>query len=67
MLVCPARVLKVEEGMVNDNELVADQQDNDDDYGVGVGLISEKERKQVHQRCLREPCEEVLRHEGHSY
>ena len=45
MLVCPARVLKVEEGMVDDNELVADQQDNDDDYGVGIGLISKKERK----------------------
>ena len=67
MLVCPERVLKVEEGMVDDDELVADKQDDDDDYGVRVGLISEKEGEQVHQRGLRETCEEVLCHEGHSY
>ena len=66
MLVCPARVLEIEEGMVDDDELVADKQDDDDDYGVRVGLISEKEGKQVHQRGLRESCEEVLSHEGYS-
>ena len=32
-----------------------------------VGLISEKEGEQVHQRGLGEPCEEVFSHYGRSY
>ena len=67
LLVCPTRVFKVEQGVVDDHELVPDKQDNDYYYRVGVGLISEEEGEQVHQGCLREPCEEVLCRQGHSY
>ena len=42
--------------MVDDYELVADQQDDDYYNRVRVGLISEKEGEQVHQRRLGEPC-----------
>lgn len=67
LLFCPARVFKVEQGVVDDDELVPDEQDDNDDDGVRVGLISEEEGEQIHQGGLRETCEEVLCHQGHSY
>jgi hypothetical protein len=48
LLVCPSRVIKVEEGLVDDHELVPDEQDDDYYYGVRVGLISEEVGEQVH-------------------